>query len=237
MEAIVLAGGFGTRLAKVVKDIPKPMAPVDKEPFLKYVLNHLVDNGIDKIIIAVGYKKECITSYFGNSYKNVPIVYSDEDSPLFTGGAIKKAMKLCDEESVFIVNGDTFFDINLRDMYSVFNQDNTAIVTIAVKEMTNFSRYGRVDIDENNKITAFNEKVYCEKGLINSGIYLMKKGALDEYPEQFSLENQCFPRLLMDGKITAYIGNGFFIDIGIPEDYEYAQICFRERKNDKSGIF
>lgn len=237
MEAIVLAGGFGTRLAKVVKDVPKPMAPVADEPFLKYILDDLVVKGIDRIIIAVGYKKEYITNYFGNSYKGVSIIYSDEDSPLFTGGAVKKAMKKCNEENIFIVNGDTFFDINLRDMYYAFNQNDSVIVNIAVKEMRNFTRYGRVDIDKNNKITAFNEKVYCEKGFINGGIYLMKKRILDEYPEKFSLENECFPQLLQDGKIMAYRSSGFFIDIGIPEDYDYAQICFEEKKNDRGGLF
>lgn len=228
MEAIVLAGGLGTRIAKVVKDVPKPMAPISDKPFLEYIIDDLINKGINKIILAVGYKKEYIIDYFGNSYKNIKIVYSDEDIPLFTGGAIKKSLSFCEEKEVFVVNGDTYFDVDLQTMLKYFKKNMEIKAGIAVKEMENFYRYGKVDIDSNNFVLRFNEKQFCEKGYINGGIYIIKNNCLDDYPQKFSLENDFFPRELKNKSILAYRSDGFFIDIGIPEDYKYAQTCLKE---------
>ena len=161
MEAIILAGGFGTRLSKVVSDVPKPMAPINERPFLEYLLDDLSDKGINRVILAVGYKKEIIKNHFQERYKNIEIIYSDEDIPLGTGGAIKKALTLSKTEDIFIVNGDTFFDVNLKEMYK-FHKENNSNLTLAIKEMERFNRYGSLAL-EGNKIVKFEEKKYIEK--------------------------------------------------------------------------
>jgi len=216
LEAIVLAGGFGTRLKEVVSDVPKPMAPVNGKPFLEYLIKDLGEKGIRHIILAVGYKKKIIKEYFKNRYESIEITYSEELTPLGTGGAIKKALKLAKEEDVFIVNGDTFFDIDLKRMKE-FHTENKSILTVTVKEMENFDRYGSLII-KGNKIIEFEEKKKKAKGKINGGIYLIKKDLLNRVEkENFSFEKE----VLEDKKIEkySYESEGYFIDIGIPEDY------------------
>lgn len=225
MEAIVLAGGFGTRLSHVIKDVPKPMAPVAGKPILEYILADLVEHGVTRIVLAVHYKKECIMNYFGDRFQGAEILYSVEETPLFTGGAIKKALGLCNDSHVWIINGDTYFEVSLRDMCPTGAEENKKAV-IAVKEMQNFSRYGKVDVGEDHLVTAFHEKAPCDKGFINGGIYCLQRSALNGYPEKFSLENDCFPKLLETGNIYAFESDGYFIDIGIPEDYYKAQEYF-----------
>jgi len=225
LEAIVLAGGFGTRLSKVINSVTKPMAPVSNKPFLTYILDDMIGKGINNIVIAVCYKKESIIDYFQDTYNGATIQYSIENTPLLTGGAIKKAMSYCVNDNIFVINGDTFFDLNFKDMcYCHDNRENG--ITMAVKKMDKFSRYGSVCIADDNKIVAFNEKAYMEEGYINGGIYLVRKGLLQNYPDKFSMENDCLPNLVKENGVFAFKSDGFFIDIGIPEDYEYAQRCF-----------
>lgn len=216
MEAIVLAGGFGTRLKEVVSDVPKPMAPVNGKPFLEYLIKDLGEKGIRHIILAIGYKKEIIKEYFKNRYENIEITYSEELTPLGTGGAIKKALKSAKEADVFIVNGDTFFDVDLKGMKE-FHTEKKSTLTVAVKEMKNFDRYGSLVIKE-NRIIEFEEKKKKAKGKINGGIYLIKKDLLNRIEkENFSFEK----KVLEDKRIEkySYKSKGYFIDMGIPEDY------------------
>lgn len=229
MEAIVLAGGFGTRLAHVVSDVPKPMAPVAGKPFLEYILTDLVENGVSRIVLAVHHKKEIIMEHFGSDFCGVPVDYSVEEVPLKTGGAIKKALSLCKEERVLVINGDTFYQVPLNEMHT-FAADRNVPVVIAVKEMTDFSRYGKVDVNENGLVTQFHEKEFCTRGYINGGIYDVARTALDAYPESFSIEEVCFPEMLKNDEIAAFPCDGYFIDIGIPEDYSKAQSDFGDGK-------
>lgn len=222
MEAIVLAGGFGSRLAHIVADVPKPMAPVIGRPFLEYIFTHLVENGVDHIVVAVHHMKECIMEHFCDRFLSATIEYSVEDFPLKTGGAIKKALSLCKQNRVLVINGDTFYKVPLQEMHQ-FAINSGKQVTIAVKEMSEFSRYGKVDLNKDWLITAFHEKEYCYKGYINGGIYDIEKNALDSYPESFSIEEVCFPKMLERHQIQAFVSNTYFIDIGIPEDYAKAQ--------------
>lgn len=216
MEAIILAGGFGTRLKHVVSDVPKPMAPINDKPFLEYIFEDLNKKGVTNVVLAVGYMKEKIEEYFKYQYKNIEISYSEENSPLGTGGAIKKAVLKCREENIFIINGDTFYDVDLEKMRK-FHIENKSSLTIAVKEMENFDRYGSLII-ENNKIIKFEEKKPMSKGKINGGIYLIKKNTFQGIEEEsFSFEKE-----ILENEKTekyAYESNGYFIDIGIPEDY------------------
>lgn len=225
MEAIVLAGGFGTRLAQVVKDVPKPMAPVAGKPFLQYVADDLIGQGVDRMVFAVCYKKECIMDFFGDSYRGAEVLYSVEEEPLLTGGAIKQALELCREKRVFVINGDTFFEIDLHAMRH-FSEQVDKKITIAVKEMQDFSRYGRVAVNDVMEVTAFHEKQFCERGYINGGIYDVKRTTLEQYPIKFSMESECFPELLKTQELASFASGGLFIDIGIPEDFERAQILF-----------
>lgn len=225
MEAIILAGGFGTRLRHVVKDVPKPMAPVAGQPFLKYIVEEVIRQGVTRIIMAVHYKKEDIMSYFGNIYSGVPIIYSIEEQPLFTGGAVKMAMVNCKEEYVWIINGDTYFNVPMRHMMDEVTEKDM-VAAIAVKEMEDFSRYGKVELDKNGTVVKFHEKCFCKKGWINGGIYVLRRDSLKDYPKRFSLEENFFPILLKDKKLYAFPSNGYFVDIGVPEDYNRAQVHF-----------
>ena len=223
MEAIVLAGGFGTRLSHIVKDVPKPMAPINNIPFLQYILSDIINKGIDRIIIAVGYKKECIIDYFGNTFMGTPILYSIEDEPLFTGGAITQALNFCKNKEVFIINGDTYFDIDLIKMKK-FHQDNNSDLTIATKLMKKYSRYGTIIMDGKNKITDFIEKKEMKSGLINGGIYLLNKNILDIIDlKKFSFELDFMEKNKDYISIYSFNSNCYFIDIGIEEDYKVAQ--------------
>lgn len=226
MEAIILAGGFGTRLAKVVKDVPKPMAPVAGRPFLQFVIDDLIEQGVDRIILAVCYKKDVIIDFFGNYYRGAEILYSIETAPLLTGGAVRQALASCKEDRVFIINGDTFFSVDLNAMrcFSVKRDKN---VVIAVKEMREFSRYGKVEINAQMEVVEFQEKQYCDLGFINGGIYDIKRTVFDEYPTKFSMEDVFFPNALKTHDILAFPSQGIFIDIGIPEDYQKAQTLFK----------
>ena len=216
----MLAGGFGTRLRSVVSEVPKPMAIIGDKPFLEYVLQYLQKNEIKRVILAVGYKWKIIKEYFGDKFENIELVYSVEDEPLGTGGAIKKAMNQVKNSQVYIINGDTLFDVDLK---SLFLEDNSKLI-LSLKYMIHVDRYGCVESDDNNLVTAFAEKGYRESGNINGGIYLASKDIFNEYDldEKFSFEEfmqENFKKL----QISSTIFDNYFIDIGIPEDYEKAQ--------------
>lgn len=219
MQAIILAGGFGTRLKNVVSDIPKPMAPIRNIPFLSFILDQLNKNHFEKIVLAVGYMGEKIENFYGNNYKDLEIIYSYEYSPLGTGGCVKKALSLIEDEFVFVINGDTYFDVNFNE---IIKSNNTVI---ACKYMSDTSRYGKVIFDKNKIIKEFKEKKPKSIGYVNGGIYYIKSNIFNEYSlaEKFSIEKDFFERYLNNLKIKAYISNGYFIDIGIPDDYERAQ--------------
>lgn len=223
-EAIVLAGGFGTRLAHVVPDACKPMAPVAGRPFLRFIMDQLAAAGFDRVVVADGYRREQIEGFFGSAYRGVAIEYSPEDTPLFTGGAVKRALGRCQSDWVFVLNGDTWLDVDFAAMETAAadTPENSSAV-IAVKRMRDFERYGTVDVDAGGALTAFHEKRPCEEGLINAGVYLLRGDALDGMPEKFSLESDYFERVVGDGALRAVECAGGFIDIGVPEDYELAQ--------------
>lgn len=223
-EAIVLAGGFGTRLAHVVPDVCKPMAPVAGRPFLRYIMDQLAAAGFDRVIVADGYRREQIEDFFGSAYRGMTVEYSPEDTPLFTGGAVKRALGRCQSDWVFVLNGDTWLDADFAAMEAAAaDAPDSVSAVVAVKRMRDFERYGTVDVDAGGALTAFHEKRPCEEGLINAGVYLLRGDALDNMPEKFSLESDFFERVVGDGALRAAECGGGFIDIGVPEDYELAQ--------------
>ena len=230
MEAIILAGGFGTRLKHIVSDAPKPMAPIDDmgTPFLSILLDKLFRYGFEKIILSTGYMHNKIEEYFGDSYRGVRLIYSEEKMPLLTGGAIKKALSCCEEENVFVLNGDTYFDVDFSQMKREF-EESKADISIAVKQMKDFDRYGTVVL-EGKQVHAFREKQHQLNGWINGGVYCLRKDLLDSAEDTFSFE-QYLETHVRSLSITAYVSDGFFIDIGIPDDYFHARMKYRD------GIF
>lgn len=234
MQAIILAGGFGTRLKSVVSDVPKPMAPIADRPFLAYLLDELASQGFRKVILAVGYKKERIEEYFQHQYQGMEIVYSVETEPLGTGGCVSKAMSYADDDFVFVLNGDTMFRIDFAEMAKLHH------IAIACKKMKSFDRYGEVKIDR-GIVRSFSEKKYVEEGYINGGIYYLPKRIFSKYvlPEKFSLEKDFLEKYISKLQISAYLSEDYFIDIGIPEDYERAQSELLKKKAlflDRDGI-
>ncbi len=218
-EAIILAGGFGTRLAHLLVDIPKPMIEVRAFPFLHYQLQYLKNQGVKKVILSVGYRSNSIENYFKNEYLGISIIYCKEDEPLGTGGAIKKALSYTQSNHVLVLNGDSFFPINLSKFFQ-FHVSKKSTCTLALKMLTHFDRYGTVEI-KNDAITQFYEKKKNDEGLINGGIYLINKDSFLQYslPIKFSMENDFFEKYCAQSIFFGYISDAYFIDIGIPEDY------------------
>jgi D-glycero-alpha-D-manno-heptose 1-phosphate guanylyltransferase len=232
MEAIILAGGLGTRLRSVVSKVPKCMAPISGEPFLKYLLHYLSGFDISKVIISVGYLKDIIIDWTLDNSANYPfeIDFAIEDEPLGTGGGIALAMSKTSCDEILVVNGDTFFNVDLDCLSKECNTESCEI-GIALKPMEKFTRYGNVLMEsvkaskKKGFITEFREKEYCNDGLINGGIYILKKssGIFEGLPEKFSFETEILKPETARKKTFGFINDNYFIDIGIPSDYERAQ--------------
>lgn len=227
-EAIILAGGLGTRLRGAVPDLPKCMAPVAGRPFLYYVINSLRMQGIPKLIFSLGYKHEAILDFLQKEFKTLDYDYVVESEPLGTGGGIALAMQKTNAENVFAVNGDTLFKFN-ADALLQQHQLINASCTIALKPMKDFDRYGVVEIDNNNIITSFKEKQHYDEGLINAGVYLINKKQFlsHDFPPKFSFEKDYLEALIAKQKFCGVVQDKYFIDIGIPVDYNRAQQEFQ----------
>ena len=223
-EAIILAGGFGTRLQSVVKEIPKPMASINGKPFLAYLLDYLINQRVQKVALSVGYKYEVIFEYFGDLYNGLKIEYAIEKEPLGTGGGILNALSFCNSENVLLLNGDSYFGVNIENLYQ-FHIQNASDISLSLKEMHNVDRYGTVSVNK-HKIIAFNEKQFIEKGLISCGVYLLDKKSIEKLnlPIKFSFEKDLLETYIKKMNINGITFDNYFIDIGIPEDYERAQI-------------
>jgi D-glycero-alpha-D-manno-heptose 1-phosphate guanylyltransferase len=229
-EAVILAGGKGTRLRQVVKDIPKPMALVNGKPFLWHVLTFLSHQGINHFILSVGYKYKVILDYFGDYFNGIKISYAIEKKALGTGGAIKLASGFVENDNFWVVNGDTFLDVNLNSFY---NKCKNNSISLALTQMEDFDRYGIVETDD-EKIIAFKEKKYQKQGFINAGIYLLKKGVFNNFApakQVFSFEKDILEQTVNKTNIGYYKTDSTFIDIGIPEDYYRAQYIFSNKLN------
>lgn len=225
-DLIILAGGLGTRLKHLVPDLPKPMAPINDIPFLSYLLKSIKKYNPQRIILSVGYMHKKIEAFFGNSFSGTELLYSIEETPLGTGGAILKAMSLCRSENVFVVNGDSLFLADYAKMESQHFLKKSKI-TLAVKEMDKFDRYGTLEIN-NDRIYSFFEKKYVDKGFINGGIYLIDKEFFGQmnWPEKFSFETDFLEKYVTSIQFNSFVSDAYFIDIGIPVDFEKAQYEF-----------
>ncbi len=226
-EAIILAGGLGTRLRSVIPDLPKCMAPVNGQPFLYYVVSHLQKEGITDFVFSLGYKSESIIDYIENHSEKLAInnyQFSIEQEPLGTGGAIQLAIENTSGENIIIVNGDTLFSIDVSAL-STFHLQHDADCTLCLKPMKNFDRYGVVVLNRDHSINSFKEKQFYQSGLINGGVYALNTARFkkEPFPEKFSFEKDYLEKFVGKRKCYGIEQDKYFIDIGIPEDYKRAQ--------------
>ncbi|MDR0364061.1 MAG: nucleotidyltransferase family protein [Bacteroidales bacterium] len=222
-ESLILAGGFGTRLQSVVSDIPKPMAIIDDKPFLEYLLLYLYRQGCRHCVLSVGYKHEQIIDYFGDRFLTIKLDYAIEDNPLGTGGGIKNGLHFLERENFFLLNGDSLFNVDLKEL-AQYHFQNNADVTLSLKRMIQAERYGTVEI-ENGRVLRFNEKKFVDNGLINGGVYVASKKIFNNpaLGKKFSFEKNVLEENIKECPIFALIFDNYFIDIGVPEDYNKAK--------------
>ena len=231
MEVIVLAGGLGTRLQGVIGASPKCMAPVNGQPFLAYLLDYVDKQGATRVILSLGYKHKMVIDWLEDQELYFELDYVVEDEPLGTGGGILAAMEQAETDYVAVVNGDTMFRVNLKEQMK-FHIASESATTLALKEMHKFDRYGIVETDNKGIIKAFKEKQAVESGLINGGVYIIDRERFlaRNLPDKFSFEKDYLEKFVGEKKFYGYKNDGYFIDIGIPNDYAKAQEDFKSFK-------
>lgn len=224
LEAVILAGGFGTRLRGVIGDVPKPMAPVAGRPFLCHLLDALVQQGVTRVILAVHHMAEQITA-LGSRYGDLRLDYVHEETPLGTGGAMRRALEHINGADALVLNGDTFFAVDYQAVVRRLRQTRSDLV-LAVRPVSDGARYSLVMIDEGNRVTGFLPSGAAGRpGLMGAGVYAMRRDLFSQFalPPAFSFETDILARLTGNLRVQAHVGEGFFIDIGVPEDYRRAQ--------------
>lgn len=222
MEAIILAGGFGTRLRSVVSDVPKPMAPVGGRPFLEIILRQLACNGFNRVVLSVGYLAEIVIAHFGKSFEGIELIYEVEKDPLGTGGAVLSGLKHSLEDHVFVFNGDTYLDLEISKVEAIWQSHKEPV--IVAREVEDTARYGRLLI-EGEQVKGFVEKGVTGPGLINAGCYVLPVGLIEAagLVAPFSLEADYLDAQVKREPFRVFVTDGMFIDIGVPEDYLRAQ--------------
>lgn len=236
-EAIILAGGLGTRLRDAVPDLPKCMAPVAGRPFLFHVINYLRSQDIERFIFSLGYMADHVQHWLGSEFPTLNYTCSVEDEPLGTGGAILQSAKLATSKHVVVANGDTLFHIDLLNAAQT-HKEKKSDCTLLLKPMKEFDRYGVVELDQDNRVVNFKEKKYYHQGLINGGLYLLNTDSFlkENFPSKFSFEKDFLEVSLRQKRIYGTVQDGYFIDIGIPADYEQAQADLQQKPVELSGI-
>lgn len=222
MEAVILAGGLGTRLRAVVHDVPKPMAPIAGHPFLEILLTQLSRQNFDRVILSVGHLADRVVDHFGERFLNLELHYIIEETPLGTGGALAAALPHCRSDHAFVLNGDTFLDLEMGAVEQMWQARRSPIMVL--REVGDTARYGRVELD-GELITGFSEKGISGRGSINAGTYVLPVELLDAWVDRapFSFEADFLPAAIKDLSLLGFCSAGAFIDIGIPEDYQRAQ--------------
>jgi D-glycero-alpha-D-manno-heptose 1-phosphate guanylyltransferase len=221
MEAIILAGGLGTRLQGVIGAQPKCMAQVDGKPFLAHLFEYVDRQKCTRVILSLGYKSKAVIDWLETQELHFELDYVIEDEPLGTGGGILAAIEQ-------VLNGDTMFVVDLKEQMK-FHNANNAMTTLALKEMHDFDRYGIVNTNAIGLITSFEEKQYRKSGLINGGVYIIntEKFLARNLSEKFSFEKDYLEQFIGEKKFYGYKSDSYFIDIGIPVDYARAQEDFK----------
>ena len=222
-HCIILAGGLGTRLKCLLPSTPKCLAPIDGFPFLFWQLNYLLNQGIQKFTLSLGYQSNQILDFIGSSLgSKFDIDVVVEPYQLGTGGAINYVMNSLSIDESLVVNGDTIFTGSIHPMFLDLDSSKDELIRIATTQVKEAARYGTVQIDSQSKVTNFLEKGVSNRGIINVGFYRLSKDIFCNVSEDvFSLEEVIFPQYARNGYIYAYNSKGKFIDIGVPEDYTY----------------
>lgn len=222
MEALVLAGGFGTRLREVVPDWPKPMAPVAGRPFLEILLGALAMKGFSRVILSLGYMAEKVSGHFGARFAGMDLVYEVEDSPLGTGGAMRQAMTHAQGDHVFVFNGDTYLDLEVGPLEAHWLAHRRPV--LVARDVPDTARYGRLHTRD-GRLLGFAEKGMSGQGLINAGCYVLPVGLLQGMPAgtNFSFETDFLAQAVPAQHMDVFTTQGLFIDIGVPGDYTLAQ--------------
>jgi len=228
MESIILAGGLGTRLQNTIGNLPKCMAEINGQPFLRYLLVYLESQKCSRVVLSLGYQHETILDWLKQQHFSFEIDFVIEDTPLGTGGGMQLALKKCNEENVVVLNGDTIFSINLEALL-LWHLQQKSTTTLALKEMKKFERYGSVLINNKHQIIAFDEKKFKEIGLINGGIYVVNRIQFfnKNLPDKFSFEKDYLESFVLENAFFGKTFQDYFIDIGIPDDYQQAVSDFK----------
>lgn len=225
MEAIILAGGLGTRLRQAVPDLPKPMAPIQNRPFLEYLLNYWIREGVSRFVMSTGYLASRVQDHFGASYRGVPIEYSIEATPMGTGGGLSLALDyLTSKDPFLLLNGDTFFQVSLESFLQ-FHLCSQAEMTLALLRKKTEGRYGGIEMDKSGRVLGFGPEQSSDPFWINGGVYLISPKLARSISKEkaISLEKEILPSWLEKGnRIFGFQSEGAFIDIGVPEDYNRA---------------
>lgn len=237
MKAIILCGGFGTRLGALTKDTPKPLLQVAGVPFLHHILRRLAAQGITDVVLAVGFQWEKIAATYGSHWENLHLTYSIEETPLGTGGAIRQAVRNIDDSSTLIINGDTLFCMDFHRLQQ-FHIAQQAQISIAVRAVPDVSRYGAVVLEgSQGRVCQFNEKSHAGPGLINAGVYIIDPSIFHEIPAiSFSFEQSILSDQLKSLKIHAQETSGHFIDIGIPPDLMVANAWLSQNQSNQPPV-
>ncbi len=222
-DAIILAGGLGTRLKKLVSDVPKPMARIRDKPFLSYLMDYWIGEGVTRFVLSVGYKYEKIIELYGDEYRGAHIEYAVEETPLGTGGGLLNAIRLCHVKSpVLVLNGDTMFPIDL-ELSRKFMRSTDAGFLISLYRTDSEKRYSSVTLSENGRITEIKSEVDSQDILVNGGVYLVNIEKLESWAglgRNISLENEIIPYLIMNSKCVHGLEHKTkFLDIGLPKDF------------------
>ncbi len=223
-EAVVLAGGRGTRLGGLTGQVPKPMLDVAGVPFVEHVVWNLARHGIKRICISSGYLSEAVTSVLEDGRRlGVEILHSVEDEPAGTGGALALAAEHLADDVFVVVNGDTLFDVNYLDLALLLASASDAQAALALRRVGDAARFGSVTLS-GDRVTRFAEKSAEGEGLVSGGVYVLRASALEALqPGPSSLESDLFPELVAAGRALGREYDGFFIDIGVPAEFERAQ--------------
>ena len=225
----ILAGGLGTRLTPVLQGYPKVLADIHHRPFLFYLFDLIAAHGGSQVVLCTGYRAELVEQVIAETYEGpLQISYSRETEPLGTGGALRHCLGKVKSDHFLALNGDSFVRCDLN-AYAAWCMDRGARAGLFLTRVSDTSRFGRVDLDNNGRVTTFSEKSACQgEGFINAGIYFFRKDVLSGYPghKPISLEKEIFPELINTG-LYGYLGKGDFIDIGTPESYEAAERFFQ----------
>ncbi len=229
ITAVILAGGMGTRLRPVVSDRPKILAEIHGRPFITFILDQIaMVGGISDVILCTGYMADAVRSTLGNTYKELNILYSEEKSPLGTGGALRHSLPKIRSKYALIMNGDSYTECNLEEYVQwFFEQDIKA--SLLITEVEDGDRFGKVEIAHNGMVRAFREKeVGLGGGWINAGVYILKTSLINTIPEgvPYSIEQDFFPKLT-EGILYGYRVQSPFLDIGTPESFAMAGDFFK----------